>query len=480
MKKFFRSNKNRSLSIRLRVILSFGIVACISVLLLEIVFSYVIRTYYYSGVEQILTDRAQLSSNFVNTYVTTSDIQEKSKFLFENFMKNENEKYLIQVIDTNYNMVMDSYDFAYIQKVRSKDVEAALTGKPQVHIETNEATQEKIMAISMPLKKYNTIDGVVRYSVSMEEVDKAIKLYSTQSWLLGGVILLMFLSVSLILSKTIVTPIQKLKSAANEMASGDFDVRAEKIYNDEIGQLADTLNYLASEITKSDKLKKDFISSISHELRTPLTSIKGWGETLLAGLETGEEELMMGLQIICSESERLGNIVEELLDFSRLESNTMRVYKTEVDPKQILYNVYNQFLPRKGTLNFEYKKTGEDVMIYADRNRLKQVFINLIANAIKFTPENGSVTLIAEGFNDSVVISVEDSGIGISQADLVKVKERFFKSNVNAPGSGMGLSIVDEILKLHDADMEIYSELGKGTTVKVIFPSINEKEDNDA
>lgn len=479
MKKFFQTNENRSLSIRMRIILSFGIVSFISAILLEIVFSIMLRSYYYSGVEQILMDRAQLSSNFINTYVTTSDIQEKAKFLFENFMKDDNEKYLIQVIDTNYNIVMDSYDFTYGQKVNFKDVESALSGKSMIHIEKNEVTREKIMAISMPLKKYNVIDGVVRYSVSMEEIDRAIKLYNTQSLLFAILILLFFLLVSLILSKSIVNPIQKLKIAATEMAAGDFDVRAEKMYNDEVGQLADTLNYLASEITKSDKLKKDFISSISHELRTPLTSIKGWGETLLAGMEKQDNELSMGLQIICSESERLGNIVEELLDFSRLESNTMRVYKTEIDPKQLLLSVYNQFLPRKGDLDFNCNLTGKEVAIYADRNRLKQVFINLIANSMKFTPEDGSINLTAEGFDDCAVITVEDSGIGISEADLVKVRERFFKSNVNAPGSGMGLSIVDEILKLHDADMEIYSELGKGTTVKLVFPSINERKNGD-
>lgn len=467
-----------NLSIRARIIMSFETVALIAVILMEIALSFVIKSYYYSGAEQILYDRVQLSSSFVNTYVTTSDIREKAQFLFDNFMKEDNDKYLIQVIDTNYNVVMDSYDFSYIQTVHSKDVEAALNGKTSINIEKNEQTREKIMAISTPLKQYSEVHGVIRYIISMEEIDRAIKLYISQSLVFAMLVLFIFLVISLVISKTIVTPIQKLKIAADQMANGDFDVRAEKLYDDEIGQLADTLNYMASEITKSDKLKKDFISSISHELRTPLTSIKGWGETLLSDVEKEDSDLGMGLQIICSESERLGNIVEELLDFSRLEANTMKVYKTLIDPKQVLVNVYNQFLPRKETLQFQCELKGDDVIIYADRNRLKQVFINLIANAFKFTPENGTVKVSAQGVEDKVIITIKDSGIGISEDDISKVREQFFKANVNAPGSGMGLSIVEEILKLHDASMEIYSEVGKGTEVKVIFPSVQERGSN--
>ncbi len=478
MKKLSFFNRNNNLSIRMRIILSFEIVVLISVILLQITVSIFLHSYYYSGAEQILRDRVTLSSNFINSYDSTSNIKEKSKFLFDNFTRIEDQKYLVQIIDTDYNVVMDSYNFSYIQQVHSFDVEQAISGKSTVLVEKNENTGEKIMAISMPLKKYNTIDGVLRYSISLEEIDKAIKSYNTQSFIFGSFVLLIFFILSAIISQTIVTPIQKLKIAADEMAKGDFDVRAEKIYNDEVGQLADTLNYMATEITKSDKIKKDFISSISHELRTPLTSIKGWSETLLIGIEE-DNDFRMGLQIICSESERLGNIVEELLDFSRLESNSMRVYKTLVDPKQILKNVYTQFLPRKGNLEFNCELKGNDNMILADRNRLRQVLINLIANSMKFTPDTGTVTLSVEGTENTVIFIIEDTGIGISKEDLEKVRDRFYKVNVNAPGSGMGLSIVEEILKLHDATMEIYSEVGKGTTVKLIFPAQKESEEQN-
>ena len=150
----------------------------------------------------------------------------------------------------------------------------------------------------------------------------------------------------------------------------------------------------------------------------------------------------------------------------------MKVFKDWISPKKILQEVYNQFLPRKGSLEFKCELKGKDSLIYADKNRLKQIFINLIANSMKFTP-HGSIFVSAEGFDDRVVFEICDTGIGIAKTDLEKVRERFYKVNINAPGSGMGLSIVEEILKLHDATMEIYSEVGEGTTVKIIFPIKN-------
>lgn len=471
MKKWIQRLRFNNVSIRTRILLSFNITILFTIIIIQIVFSIFVKSYYYSGVEQLLKDKVNFNSNFINIYAPGKDIHEKSKLLIKNMTGLEREKYFVQVIDYSYNVVMDLNDFSNISKITATDVKEAMDGKIGVSIEITESTNEKIMSVSMPLRKYNTVIGVLRYTTSLQEIDRAIKRYNTQSTILGVCVLTLFLLISLVISKSITQPIHKLNIAADEMAKGDFDVRAEKVYDDEIGQLADTLNYLASEITKSEKIKKDFISSISHELRTPLTSIKGWGETLLLDTEKNAE-LNMGLGIICAEAERLGDMVEELLDFSRLESNSMKVFKDWINPKKVLQEVYNQFLPRKGSLEFNCELKGKDSLIYADQNRLKQIFINLIANSMKFTPR-GSISVSIEGFDDRVVFEICDTGIGISKTDLEKVRERFYKANINAPGSGMGLSIVDEILKLHDATMEIYSEVGEGTIIKIFFHANN-------
>lgn len=469
IKSFFINNFNINQSIRTRIIFSFELMIIIIVLFLEILAFTILYSYYYSGAEQILKDRITLTSDFLNKYVSYADIKEKAGFLMKNFLNPENKIYLIQVIDSDYNVITDSNDFSYFQQVKSRDVINAFNDLSIPLVEINEYTGEKIMAISMPLKQNNKIEGVVRYSTSMENIDRSIRNYCFIGLFIGIVVISLSFFVAIIISKSIVFPIKKLTNVATSMAEGDFDIVADKIYDDEIGQLTETLNFMASEIKRTDKIKNNFISSISHELRTPLTSIKGWGETLLED-SSNPEELNMGLKIISDESERLGKIVEELLDFSRIENNSMRANKSVIDPKQIFRNVYSQFYPRKGNIEFNCTLRGEDVLIFADSNRIRQIFINVITNAIKFTPEGGAVILLAEGTEDRIRFFISDTGIGIPKSDLSHIKEKFFKSNLNYPGSGLGLSIVEELLKIHSGTIEIFSEIGKGTTIIITFP----------
>lgn len=463
-------------SIRTRIVVSFGAIVILTVLVLELFFAFMIENYYLGGVEQILKDRVTVSADFMNSYVSYSGVEEKSKFLFDNFITESDSKFLIQVLNDKGNVIVDSYGFTDFQTIDTPDVKAALEKQMVVYTGVTESTGERIMAISKPLMKYSMVDGVVRYSISLEKVYDMIGQYIATAMALGAVIIVFFLIMAGVISKSIATPIQNLIGTAMEMAEGDFHVRAEKQYSDEIGQLADKINYMAQEVVKTDNIKKDFISSISHELRTPLTSIKGWGETLLlCGVEKGSIE-ETGLNIINAEADRLTGIVEELLDFSRLESRTMKTHKTKVYPRRILKAVYNQFLPRGKEHNISFTIDGEETPIWGDGNRIKQVFINIIANAIKFTPSGGNIEIISFGTSEYVEITIKDNGIGISEDDLLRVKEKFYKANPTSAGSGLGLSIVEEILKLHDATMTIESDLNKGTTAKIVFPAMKEEE----
>lgn len=460
-------------SIRNRIVISFGAIVALTIVMLEISFVVFISNYYYGGVEQILKDRVIVTSEFINSYAGYSNVQGKARFLFENFLGESDKKFLVQVLDKNGYVIMDSYGFSDIKEIKTPDVQAAYNNKFESYIDSDSDTGEKMMSVSRPLMKYSLIDGAVRYTVSLEKIDSSIRKYSMASLAVSSILLLFLTVMAALISKSIVNPIHKLTAVAREMADGDFEIRAEKYYEDEIGELADTLNYMAEEITKTDNIKKDFISSISHELRTPLTSIKGWGETLLLGSVEPDSDAEIGLKIICSEAERLKDIVEELLDFSRLESRTMRVKKQIISPKRLVYSVYRQFLPRTKGIDFTCTLLGMDTMVNGDANRLRQVFINLLTNALKFIGENAKIALSVEGFEDKVTIIVEDNGIGISEKNLERVKEKFFKENVNSPGSGIGLALVDEILKLHDSTMLIDSKLGIGTKITIIIPATN-------
>ena len=236
--------------------------------------------------------------------------------------------------------------------------------------------------------------------------------------------------------------------------------------------LAETLNTMASELTRREKLKEDFISSISHELRTPLTSIKGWSETLASGDPADSEEMQMGLAIIDRETDRLSGLVEDLLDFSKLYAKSIVLHPETLDLLRPMRETIKQFEARAQkesiTITGNYGLTM--LPVEADANRMKQVFINVLDNALKFTPRDGSITVTADQEMDWARIAVTDSGSGISPEDLPHVTDKFYKGSSQRSGSGLGLAICKEIVELHGGIFRINSIVGEGTTVTIRIP----------
>lgn len=256
------------------------------------------------------------------------------------------------------------------------------------------------------------------------------------------------------------------------MALGNFNIRIEKKYDDEIGKLSDTLNYMAEEVLKQEKLKDEFIASISHELRTPLTSINGWAITLERDEIQDKDKINYGLKIIKNESLRLKSLVDDLLDFSKLSAGNINLRKEYIDINELINYIINQMMPRaereEKVLNSKLTETMD--LIYVDSNRIKQVIINILDNALKFTPANGKILISTNIFDKFLKISIEDTGSGISQELMDKVKQKFFKGNTKASGSGIGLAICDEIIKLHNGEFIIDSIENQGTNVTIILP----------
>jgi signal transduction histidine kinase len=278
--------------------------------------------------------------------------------------------------------------------------------------------------------------------------------------------------VSFFLANSIVKPLREVTKVAEKMADGQFKVRSQVKIDDEIKKLSDTLNYMAEEIIKKEQIKNDFISSISHELRTPLTAIKGWAITLKDDEFRDDELLMDGLEIIETESDRLSQMVEDLLDFSRFISGRIILQKEEFDIIKTMDMLGKQWSPRAKTnnINFVVELNTEPIYVIGDENRIKQVLINLLDNSFKFTNENGIVRLSAVKEVNQLIIEVEDNGIGIPEEDLPNIVEKFYKGKHSKSHSGIGLSICDEIVKLHDGKITIDSEVDKGTRIKVFLP----------
>ena len=238
-----------------------------------------------------------------------------------------------------------------------------------------------------------------------------------------------------------------------------------------IDKLANTLNLMATEIDKREALKNEFISSISHELRTPLTAIKGWIITIKEDL-TDVETVNMGFDILQNEAERLTAMVEELLDFSRLLNTGVKIIKEKVNVCDFMEEIYYYMKPRANRENIDFKlEISNDIdNAFFDENRIKQVLINLLDNSFRFTNVGGKVTLKFMNDDESIKFIVEDTGVGISEEDLPRVKEKFFKGKESKSQNGIGLSISDEIIKAHGGQMYIESRLSIGTKIFVVLP----------
>lgn len=458
-------------SIRTRLVGNFMLVIVISVLILEVFLVNAVRQYYYKAVEDILSNQIMFSADFYSRYFSSTDLQDIVIDDVDVFWHQTTAQVLI--LDLNGKVLMDSIGaYHSIDTIETNDIMNAKEGKGGTWVGNVEYSNYPVMAVSQPLVVEGKTIGILRFVTTLEDTNKIIKNIVKILLLVGIMVILISGVVSIFLANTIVRPLEEVTHVAEKMADGQLKIRTEKRFDDEIGKLSDTLNYMAEELVKKEQLKNDFISSVSHELRTPLTSIKGWAITLKSQELRDEELLQDGLEIIEKESDRLAGMVEELLDFSRFVSGRITLDKETVDMKNLIEQVGKQLQPRakERDLDFSYSYDSELPNIVADENRLKQVLINLLDNAFKFTSDGGQVNLACNLMEDGILIQVEDTGIGISQEDLPYIKDKFYKGKSSKSHSGLGLSICDEITKLHGGVMEIESELNKGTKISVFLP----------
>ncbi len=317
--------------------------------------------------------------------------------------------------------------------------------------------------------------------VSLESADKQIFTVVAVLIAAGLVIILFIIVASYYFMRSILTPLKQISSTAKLIAQGDFKARIQKQSDDEIGRLCDTINDMADELGENERMKNDFISSVSHELRTPLTAIKGWAETLQSG-ETDRKMFDRGMGIIIHESERLSGIVEELLDFSRMQSGRMTLSMEKMDILAELGEAVYMFSERAKT---EHKSLLYDEPrmlspVLGDRNRLRQVFVNILDNALKYTNDGGTISVTASENDGSIRVVISDNGCGIPAEHLPKVKNKFYKANKTVRGSGIGLALANEIMLLHSGSLAIESHENVGTAVTISLPTFDRLEDKSA
>lgn len=426
----------------------------------------IIRSYYNSSVEQYLTNRMNVITAEISrlSYSSQTNHNAEVRNLVETF--EDKDRIELMAIDRRGEVSVTSSGFDF-EDTGVLDTQYTNDGV----ISTFElATGEKVMSLTTSIDESPSEFVALTMITSLEGVEKRCFFFSFIVAVVSLCLLGLIFALGFYFVRTIKKPVDEIATVARLYATGDFSRRLEPERDDELGKLVESVNYMASELSSSETMKNEFISQVSHELRTPLTAIKGWSETLTA--INDRETFIKGMRVISSESERLSQMVEELLDFSRIQDGKLMLNMDNLDILAELGETVLIYQERAKILGITLNYYEPEMLpiIYGDKNRLRQVFINIVDNAIKYSDKGDMVNVEAYEEKGFVVISVSDTGIGISKEDLPKVKTKFFKADSTRRGSGIGLAVADEIITLHGGTMDINSQKGVGTTVIIKLP----------
>lgn len=444
-------------------------------LIICIAAAYFIHSYYYATAERKIQSYANgIVDVYFENYATTDEavFEKGAREYISDFADKSSVE--VWVLDRYGNVFISSSGFPVADKVKIPEYEDAMTNSSKCSIWNGKnSSGEKIIALTKIITDAeNNQVGSVRYMISLVEIDDQIGTWYFIILLVFLLLVLLLIISGSVFISSIVKPVQEVCDTAKMIADGNYDARIDHyLYKDEIGQLCNTINEMAEKIKTSDKIKNDFISTVSHELRTPLTAIKGWGETLLQIGDTDPNLTKRGMNVIIGESSRLNGIVEELLDFSRMQSGRMVLKNEKMDILAELDETVFAFKDRamREGIDLVYNAPNLPAPMNGDPDRIKQVFVNILDNALKYTKQGGKIIVSTEIVDDRITIAISDTGCGISAEDLPHVKEKFYKTNMTVHGSGIGLAVVDEIVRLHHGTFDIDSVLGQGTTVTVSF-----------
>ena len=449
-------------------------VICIIGLVCVLLVTTVFAAYYYTSMEADMRRRAEETANFFADYLNQNYTDYYQSCITYTRTFEDRNSLELQFITAEGWLVVSSYGHWAGKSPTTSDISQAVENrKIEKFVGADPATGERIMAVSSPMIYGDgEVIGVLRYVTSTRLIDRqilTIGLCATGAFL---VILAAVLFSGSFFIRSILNPVEQITQKAKRIASGSYGVQIQTKYNDEIRELAETVNELSVKLNQNEKMQTDFISSLSHELRTPLTAITGWSETLLADPEL-DPQTRRGMTIIRSETQRLTGMVVELLDFTRIQDGrfTLNVEMADIrgEFEDTVY-MYGSRLAQDG-IKLELLDNDDDIPeIPCDPQRIRQVFLNILDNAAKHGGEGKRIEASMTLEGEEVVICIRDFGPGIPEEELPLVKRKFYKGSSKVRGTGIGLAVCDEIVELHGGSLVLKNAPGGGTQVTVRLP----------
>ena len=436
-------------------------------------FSIGVQEYYYSAMRSGLESRARIAAETFSGYgvKSYSEYYRLASYSAETF--EEKDTIELQFINTNGRVQVSSYGLTAGTLPGTSDIDAAVGGEMASYQGRDPQTGENILAVSYPLYFNSRVVGVLRYVTSLREAQHRVLMDSLLASAAALVCMVLIAASNAIFINNVAEPVAVVSDAARRISGGSYGIMIENRYRDELGELVDNINDMSMKISQAEKIQQEFISSVSHELRTPLTAISGWAETLSVDPGSNLDQTKRGLGIILKESRRLTTMVEELLEFTKMQDGrfTLRVESVDLagELEDAVYTYFELF--RQEGIEVCYTGPDDDIPpVVADSERMKQVFCNVLDNAAKHGGSGKRIDVSAAREGNSFVIRVRDYGPGIPEAELPFVKQKFYKGSSKARGSGIGLAVCDEIVRLHGGTFDIANADGGGAVVTIALP----------
>lgn len=453
-----------------------SISAVLLIVLLAIsAFSVALAGYYYSTMSSSTVGRVSTAVPFFNNKTDSELYQTANNYINDIF--SEKDKLEFQFLSAGGAIRLTSYGLKVGTRPGTPDIEGALSDPAAAPVSwsgRDPSTGEHILAVSSAIRYDGTVVGVIRMVTSLRLVDRQIVAIILIALAVGLAILAIVYFSNLYFVRSIVEPVADITDTAKRIAGGSYGIQIEKKFDDEIGELTDTINDMSLKISQAEKMKNEFISSVSHELRTPLTAINGWAETIMNGEVRDADDVKKGMGIIVSEAKRLTNMVEELLEFSRIQDGRFNLSVEQVDIKAEFEDAvytYREFFRREGIVLEHTDCEEEFPLIPADPERLRQVFSNLLDNAAKHGGSGKRIdTAIRPDGEGGVAITIRDYGPGVPVDELPFIKNKFYKGSSKARGSGIGLAVCEEIVTRHGGVLDIGNAAGGGCIVTIHLP----------
>ncbi|VWX38147.1 sensor histidine kinase [Exiguobacterium oxidotolerans] len=459
-------------TIRKRIWITIWFTSVFSAILFLLLTFYLYDRFYLQTQEDILLNRGEkliniyesegLSGAFYDGMTYTNELTESKVFFIDFLQENPGG----------------------LRFLTNEDIEQLRNGQTVVSSRTHPIEGSDILMTGFPIIENNRLVGTLILYLELGQISEPFRPLRLMIFFMIGLIVLNLVIFGRQIIDTIIRPLIDMKRASTVYAQGDFDYRIPIQSDDEIGELAETLNKMAESLGEVDEQRKEFLANVSHELRTPLSYIRGYTEMMQdEHLDTKTRDQYY--QIIERETERLQRLVNDLLDLAQLERDSYPMTKQPLVFSQVLEDVVYRMAPIAQAKGIQLVTDFDpSQIVLGDNDRLEQVIGNLIDNALRYTPSDRSIYLTTKTDGDLTICTIRDEGEGIPTEHLERLTKRFYRVDKSRTrkdgGTGLGLAITKHIIDRHDGTLAFTSEIGQGTTVTITLPLLPDEDDGFA